>query len=92
MLTAVVTGARTSACYAEHHSHTLVKSRMPTTRIAKNPPKNAGTGEPALDLIGNILELLSADSITGKDPQGKILLGNGGARRLCGSQPQEAVV
>lgn len=54
-----------------------VQTRMPNTLTPKNPSKNpiVGTGEQALDLIGNILELLSADSIMGKDPKGQTFSG-----------------
>ena len=50
-----------------------------------------GTGEQALDFIGNILGSSTEYSIIGKDLAGKILLWNAGARRLYGYEPEEVV-
>jgi len=50
-----------------------------------------GSGEQALDFIGNILESSTEYSIIGKDLEGKILLWNEGARRLYGYEPAEVV-
>ncbi len=40
--------------------------------------------------IADILQASTEHSITGKSPDEAILLCNGGARRLCGCEPEEA--
>ena len=50
-----------------------------------------GTGEQAIEFIGNILESSTEYSVIGKDLDGKILLWNEGARRLYGYEPEEVI-
>jgi PAS domain-containing protein len=49
------------------------------------------TAQDAVDFITNILESSTEYSVIGKDPEGKILLWNEGARRLYGYEPEEVV-
>ena len=49
------------------------------------------TAQDAVDFITNILESSTEYSVIGKDPDGKILLWNEGARRLYGYEPEEVV-
>src|SRR5574341_417904 len=48
-------------------------------------------GVEAADLVKNILESSTEDSIIGKDLGGKILLWNEGARRIYGYEPEEVI-
>jgi PAS domain S-box-containing protein len=50
-----------------------------------------GSGDQALNFLGNILESSTEYSIIGKDLDGKILLWNEGARRLYGYEPEEMI-
>src|SRR2546430_17487276 len=50
-----------------------------------------GNAERAVEFVGNILESSTEYSVIGKDLDGRILLWNGGARRLYGYEPEEVV-
>lgn len=50
-----------------------------------------GDTQSAVDFITNILQASTEYSVIGKDPTGKILLWNEGARRLYGYDPEDVV-